>query len=161
MEEVVQSLGDRDELHPDMAEFLWLRSVVEAEWLSRDCRRVWISMAEILADWPGTVRRIADALRLEWPGETISEIGSLIRPRLRHHVAPPGHGYGVRHFSASAWNAIKLGLAGDEQAARTGFDAVRSALHDLDRMYDPMLGTLSVRRPPLFWRLLARLRAGR
>jgi hypothetical protein len=145
MEEVVQSLADRDEMQPDMAEFLWLRSVVEAEWHSRDCRRVWVSMGEVLADWPGTVRRVADGLRLEWPEATLTEIGSLLKPRWRHHVGGPAAGVGGRRLSAAAWAAVENGLSGDEPAARTGFDVVRGALQDLDRMYAPVLATQAER----------------
>ena len=85
--EVVQSLADRDGMKPDLAEFLWLRSVIEAEEQSRRCRRVWVSMAGMIADWPDTVRRITDGLALEWPmerDEAIDEIGPLLKPRLCH-----------------------------------------------------------------------------
>jgi len=159
MQEVVQSLGDRDDMAPDLAEFLWLRSVVDAEWHSRSCRRVWVSMAEILADWPGTVRRIADGLRLDWPGVDLSEVGSRIRPRLRHHVAAAGEAANGQSLSADAWMAIEHGLAGDEGAARAGFDAVRTTLQDLDRMYAPILPDAAGRPRRTLLRLLAPLRA--
>jgi hypothetical protein len=159
MQEVVQSLIDRDGLHPDLAEFLWLRSVVEAEWHSRNCRRVWVSMAEILADWPGTVRRIADGLRLAWPEEPNTEIASLLKPRLRHHVATLACDVGAHWLSTAAWTAIEYGLAGNEPAARAGFDSVRGALHDLDRLYATTIGTFVVKRTRLSRRLVARLRA--
>jgi hypothetical protein len=145
MEDVVESLADRDDMPPDMAEFLWLRSMAEAEWHSRDCRRVWVSMGEVLADWPGTVRRIADSLRVEWQGAALTEIGSLLKPRLRHHIAGPAAVAGGGRVSAAAWAAVEHGLAGDEPAARAGFDAVRGALQDLDRMYAPVLRTQAER----------------
>jgi hypothetical protein len=160
MQEVVQSLVERDGMQPDLAEFLWLRSVVEAEWQSRDCRRVWVSMAEILADWPGTTRRIADSLRLEWPVSAMTEIGSLLKPRQRHHIAPSVYDpAGVRRFSTAAWAAIEHGLAGEEHAARAGFDTVRNALQDFDRMYQPALAALAGGRRWLPRRLIGRLRA--
>ncbi len=148
MEEVVQSLADRDGMEPDLGEFLWLRSVVEAEWQSRNCRRVWVSMGEVLADWPGTIRRIADGLRLEWPEAALTEIGSLLKPRFRHHVAAPGSDPAGRRLSTAAWTAVEHGLAGDEPAVRAGFDTVRGMLHDLDRMYAPIIAT---RRPWFEW----------
>jgi hypothetical protein len=160
MQEVVQSLVERDGMQPELAEFLWLRSVVEAEWQSRDCRRVWVSMAEILSDWPGTIRRIADGLRLEWPESAMTEIGSLLKPRQRHHIAPSAYDpAGVRRFSAMAWSAIEHGLGGEERAARAGFDAVRDALQDFDRMYQPALAALAARRHWLPRRLIGPLRA--
>jgi hypothetical protein len=160
-QEVVQSLGDRDDMRPDLAEFLWLRSVVEAEWHSRSCRRVWVSMAEILADWPGTVRRIADGLHLDWAGVDLSAVGSRVRPRLRHHVAAAGAADGSGTLSVAAWTAIERGLAGDEAAARAGFDAVRTSLQDLDRLYAPILPEAAGNKRRTLQRLLAPLRAVR
>lgn len=160
MQEVVQSLIERDGMDPDLAEFLWLRSVVDAEWQSRACRRVWVSMAEILADWPGTIRRIADGLRLEWPDSAMTEIGSLLKPRQRHHVAPPVYDRaGVRRLSSAAWTAIEHGLAGEEHAARAEFDRVRDALQDFDRLYQPAFAALAARRRWLPRRLIGPLRA--
>ncbi len=164
--EVVQSLVDRDELHPDLAELLWLRSVAEAEWQSRNCRRVWVSMPEIMADWVGTARQIAEALQLEWPtrpDEAVAEIDSLLKPRLWHGARTPGQRRGAGGFSAAAWRAIEQGLAGNEPAAREGFDAVRGALDDLDRMYQPFLmqraeaQAASSRRLPKPFQVLKRL----
>ncbi len=155
----VQSLGDRDGMAPDLAEFLWLRSVVEAEWHSRGCRRVWVSMAEILADWPGTMRRVADGLRLDWRGADLSAVGSRIRPRLRHHVAVAAEATGSRGLSAAAWMAIERGLAGDEAAARAGFDAVRTTLQEIDRMYAPILPEAAGKPLRMLQRLLAPLRS--
>ena len=149
--EVVQSLADRDDMQPGLAEFLWLRSVIEAEAQSRNCRRVWVSMAEMIADWPETVRRISDGLGVEWPmerHEAIHEIGPLLKPRLCHGVAAEPTEERTLRFSAATWAGIERGLAGDEPAARSAFDAVRGALHDLDRMYEPYLSALTAMRKP-------------
>jgi hypothetical protein len=162
--EVVQSLVDRDDMPTSRAEFLWLRSVVEAEWQSRNCRRVWISMMEMMADWPEAIGRIADGLRLEWPvdfNEATGEIASLLKPRLWHRVAPVRSEHNVRRFCAEAWTAAEHGLAGDEPAARAAFDTVRGALHDLDRMYEPFLSALAAVETSLSWRMTAPLRAMR
>lgn len=159
VQEVVQSLGDRDDMAPELAEFLWLRSVVDAEWHSRSCRRVWVSMAEILADWPGTMRRVADGLRPDWRGADLSAVGSRIRPRLRHHVATTGEA--ASSLSVAAWMAIERGLAGDEAGAPAGFDAVRTTLHELERMYAPILPEAAGPSLRMFQRLLAPLRSMR
>jgi hypothetical protein len=149
--EVVQSLIDRDDMQPGLAEFLWVRSMIEAEAQSRNCRRVWVSMAEMIADWPETVRRIADGLDLEWPiqhNEAIHEIGPLLKPRLCHGVGSESPEEKTLRFSAATWAAVERGLAGDEPAARAAFDAVRGALHDLDRLYEPYLSALTAIRKP-------------
>jgi hypothetical protein len=159
--EVVQSLVDRDGMQPDLAEFLWLRSVIEAEWQSRNCRRVWVSMAEMIADWPDAICRIAEKLRLDWPmelDEAMGEIASILKPRLYHRVAQSTCDGGVRRLCGAAWTAAERGLAGDEAAARAGFDAVRGTLHDLDRMYEPYLRAADAMRTSLSWRLTAPLR---
>jgi len=160
--EVVQSLVDRDDMQPGLAEFLWLRSVIEAEAQSRDCRRVWVSMAGMIADWPETVRRITDGLDLEWPmerNEAISEVGPLLKPRLCHGVAPEANNDTLPRFSVAAWAAIEHGLAGNEPAARAAFDGVRAALNDLDGTYERYRSALTAMRTPLSWRLTAPLRA--
>ncbi|MGD0105337.1 MAG: hypothetical protein ABSC06_15025 [Rhodopila sp.] len=161
--EVVQSLVDRNSMHPDLAEFLWLRSVVEAELQSRTCRRVWTSMAEMFGCWPDAMGRIADGLGLKWPielAEAMEEIASLRKPRLWHRVAPVTGESNVGRFSADAWAAAEHGLAGDEPAARAGFDPVRRALDDLDRMYEPYLAALQATKTTSWSRwLTAPLRA--
>jgi hypothetical protein len=159
--EVVQSLVNRDDMQPGLAEFLWLRSLIEAEAQSRHCRRVWVSMAGMIGDWPGTVRRISDGLSLEWPMErndAIDEIGPLLKPRLYHNVATEPCEDPALRFSAATWAAVERGLAGDEPAARAAFDAVRGALDDLDRMYEPYLSALTPVRNPSLRRLIATLR---
>jgi hypothetical protein len=139
-----------------------LRSVIEAEWLSRNCRRVWVSMTDMIADWPDTVYRIADGLRLDWPvGLKVAggEIASLLKPRLCQRILPEPYEHGVRQFCADVWTAAEHGLEGDEAAARAAFDVVRGALHDLDRMYEPYLLALAAMEASLSWRLTAPLRA--
>jgi hypothetical protein len=160
--EVVQSLADRDDMQPNLAEFLWLRSVIEAEWQSRNCRRVWLSMADMVEDWPDAIRRITDGLRVQWPMDpkrAFGEIALLLKPRLCHRVAPTRGDDNLRRFCAEAWMAAEHGLAGDEPAARAAFDAARAALHDLDRMYEPYLLALAAVHTSLSWRLTAPLRA--
>jgi hypothetical protein len=160
--EVVQSLADRDGMEPGVSEFLWLRSVIEAEWQSRNCRRVWIAMAEMVADWPDTVNRIADGLRLHWPVDLEragDEIATLLKPRLCHRVAAMPPEDDVQRFCTAAWTAAEHGRAGNEPAARAAFDVVRCALHDLDRLYQPYLSALAAVQGSLSWRLTAPLRA--
>ena len=160
--EVVQSLGDRDGMQPGLAEFLWLRSVVEAEEQSRRCRRVWVSMAGMMADWPDTVRRITEGLGLKWAEErdgASGEIGLLVKPRLHHGEAADAGEPTMPELAAAAWAAIERGLSGDEPAARAGFDAVRAALLALDRTYERYQSVLGA-MPPSFWqRQSARLQA--
>jgi hypothetical protein len=160
--EVIQSLIDRDDMEPGLAEFLWLRSVIEAEWQSRSCRRVWVNMAEMIAHWPGAVCRIGDGLHLEWPVDpdaAAGEIGVLLKPRPHHRFAPVAGEDQLRRFCAAVWAAAERGLAGDEPAARTAFDLLRGSLLDIDRMCEPYLSELAAMQTSLSWRLTAPLRA--
>ena len=139
-----------------------VRSVIEAEAQSRNCRRVWVSMASMIADWPETVRRITDGLDMEWPmerNEAISEVGPLLKPRLCHGVPPESQDATLPRFSLAAWAAIEHGLAGNEPAAQAAFDGVRAALNDLDRTYERYQSALTAMRTPLSRRLTAPLRA--
>jgi hypothetical protein len=124
-------------------------------------------MAEMIADWRETVRRISDGFDLEWPierHEAVHEIGPLLKRRLCHSAAAEPPQEKTLHFSAATWAAVERGLAGDEPAARAGFDAVREALHDLDRMYEPYLSALIAlgkpRRLTAPWRALRRMLRG-
>jgi hypothetical protein len=159
--EVVQSLVDRDDMQPNLAEFLWLRSVIEAEAESRHCRRVWVNMAGMIADWPDTVRRITDGLDLEWPRErqeAIGEIGPLLKPRLCHGVVAALFEETMPRLSAATWAAVEHGLAGNEPAAQVAFDAAHLALHELDRTYEFYSSAVAAVPNPLLRRLTAPLR---
>lgn len=160
--EVVRSLADRDGMQPGLVEFLWLRSVLEAEVHSRSCQRVWCSMGGMMTDWPDMVRRITDGLGLEWPmerHEAISEIGPLLKPRLCHGTGSEPFEATMPRLSTATWAAVEQGLAGDEAAARAAFDAVRAVLTDLDKMHAHYPVTPVSAPRPLFLRLNAPLRA--
>lgn len=156
--EVVRSLADRDGKQPGLVEFLWLRSVLEAEVHSRNCRRVWSSMDGIMTDWPEVVRRITEGLDLEWPmerHEAMSEIGPLLKPRLNHGAAPELFEAAMPLLSTATWAAVEQALAGNEAAARASFDGIREVLADFDQMhahYAP-----AAERRSLVGRLSARL----
>lgn len=160
--EVIQSLVDRDNMQPALAELLWLRSVVDAERQTRDCRRVWISMGEMIRDWPKTICRIADGLCLQWPmnrNEAFAEVTSLLKPRMFHRAEAPLSPDCGRWLAAATWAASEHGLAGDESAARTAFDLVRTMLHDFDRICEPHLAEIASMRESWSWRVTAPLRA--
>jgi hypothetical protein len=85
--EVARSLADRDGFEADLSEFLWLRSIVEAERVSRSCSRVWVTLDQVISDWPSTARRIASTLEINWSEaceEAAWESAPFIKPRLCH-----------------------------------------------------------------------------
>jgi hypothetical protein len=176
MAAVVRSLADRDELDPRHSELLWLRSLVEAEWHSRCCTRVWVSFEQIIADWRASVRRIGTTLGVTWPidlDDAVHLIGPVLKPRLNHGnrgaAGIPRIPWMASHqtLSRQAWEAVEHGLASDEVLAQAGFDAVRATLEDLDRMYEPFLTSIEQRhetalaamRMSTSWQITAPLRA--
>jgi hypothetical protein len=163
--EVIQSLSDRDDLPPGLSELLWLRSVTEAEWLSRRCPRIWVSFRQMITDWRGTVDRIGKRLEIAWPiqpDDAAERINLLLKPSPRQ-VAPSIEDGAL----ARAWTAVQTGLANDESAARAGFDRVRASLQETDRLYVPTMShhldrlevELQAIRTSTCWRLTAPLRA--
>ncbi len=174
---VARSLADRDELDPSQSELLWLRSLVEAEWHSRCCARVWVGFEHLIADWREAIDRIGATLGVTWPidpDEATHLIGPALKPRLNHGsreiagvtkcIARMGS---HQPLSGQAWAAVAHGLAGNEPAAQAGFDTVRAILEDFDRMYEPFLASIGQRheaalaaiRSSTSWRVTAPLRA--
>jgi hypothetical protein len=84
--EVVRSLVERDGKHPALTELLWLRSVTEAEWHSRNCPRAWLSFGQVAGDWRECVRRVGQAFDLRWPihpEDAAPRVAALLQPRRR------------------------------------------------------------------------------
>jgi hypothetical protein len=162
--EVVRSLCQRDGIAANLSQLLWLRSVTEAEWHSRDYPRIWLDYAQLTADWRASIHRVGDRFDVTWPipPETASEQIKLLHLGLREpdrSAQPP--------ILRRAWAAIDAGLADDEPAARAGFDAVRQQLCETDQLYVPIVTDLVQRhaaqlqtiRRSTCWRLTAPLRA--
>jgi hypothetical protein len=169
--EVARSLADRDGFEPDLTEFLWLRSIVEAERVSRSCSRVWVTLDQVITDWPGTARRIASALEIDWSEASEAatwESSPFIKPRLCHAADPSSTVLDVARWLVSrVWSAVQPGLAGDDAAAQAHFDELWLVLQDLDRMSAWRLESLRQRHQATLattydstsWRLTKPLRA--
>lgn len=86
--EIAASIGAREGYAEGKSLLLWLLHFLAAEHHSRDLPRCFVSYTGLLADWPGTVRRIGAALSIEWPGPIQpDEIDRFLAPSLRHHRA--------------------------------------------------------------------------
>jgi hypothetical protein len=136
--EVARSLANRDGFEPDLSEFLWLRSVVEAEYVSRSCSRVWVTLDQVISDWHGTARRIASTLRIDWTkacDEATCQPSPFIKPRLYHPIHESSTRPDVaRWLVPQVWNAVQHGIGGNDREARARFDELWPALRDLDRL---------------------------
>jgi hypothetical protein len=169
--EVARSLADRDGFEPDLSEFLWLRSIVEAERVSRSCSRVWVTLDQVIADWHSAARRIASTLEIDWTErceEATWGSNPFIKPRLCHATDQPGTRPDVSRWLVSrVWSAVQLGLAGDDAMAQARFDELWLALQDIDRMSTWRLERLKRRHDAALaatygstsWRLTRPLRA--
>jgi len=90
--EVVQSLGRRNDTHPDMAMLAWLRHVLDAEHGSRGRRRVFTYYDELLDNWAGVADKVQRGLGITWPRfskRAGREIEEFLDPADRHHVQSP------------------------------------------------------------------------
>jgi hypothetical protein len=169
--EVGRSLADRDGIEPAVSEFLWVRSIVEGERSSRSCRRTWTTLDQVLGDWQATTSRIAMTLGFAWmemsEGAT-AQAARFVDPGRCHR---PGHASVCADASgllaAQVWEMAQQGIAGDEEAMRTGFDRVGSLLRGLDQMMERSETSLSRRNEQMLagvyhstsWRVTAPLRA--
>jgi hypothetical protein len=134
--EVVASLVNRDGMSTELAECLWLRGVVEAEFASRSCLRSWLSFDSVLQDWEAVAIKLAQDFALIWPNAPAcisDEVDGFVKPRFRHRSEEEDQPV-LSHIVTEAWDAAQQAMRGQESVARHMFDAVRSVLRDLDRL---------------------------
>jgi hypothetical protein len=170
VDQVVRSLVERDGTSPALAGLIWLRSVSEAEWHSRYCKRIWLGFTQVTTDWRTCIHRMAQELDLTWPihpAAAAVRVASLLRPRSRNvEWLEPHTAFNAGPF-VRAWDAIEAGIAGDEATAQAGFDVVRAWMHDADWLYGPIIrdlmrrhaATLQAIQSSTCWRLTAPMRA--
>jgi hypothetical protein len=102
--EVGASLESRDLMAPGFGELLWLRHVLDAEYLSRGRKRVVCRFDRLLHDWQETIDQIRQGLSIALPRNSPvahAEIERFLRQDLRHHDAKAGPGLGL--LTASGW----------------------------------------------------------
>ncbi|MPZ53468.1 MAG: hypothetical protein GEU79_12175, partial [Acidimicrobiia bacterium] len=89
---VIASLSQRDQMTPGFASLMWLQHQLAAERATRGFPRTFLSYANLLDDWRGSVKRITTELGMVWPRSiesASSEIDSFISPELQHHPQQP------------------------------------------------------------------------
>ena len=115
--------------------------MLETERCTRGTSRAFVRYEDLLADWPGEMRRIGEALALpdlaglrreDHPG-----VDEFVDPTLNR--SPAGWEQlsvlpAVRDMADDVWERVQRLAApgGDDEALRAGLDAVRA---DYDRMY--------------------------
>lgn len=86
--EVADSLEARDGMHRDFALLLWLRHVLDAEYGSRKCCRVFLTYDNVLEDWAEVVERMQSTFGITWPrcpANIAREMESFLDRGSRHH----------------------------------------------------------------------------
>lgn len=86
--EVARSLERRDGIAQVQALWLWLLHVLEAERHSRGMPRVFVTYADLLADWSPVMETIGRGLGIRWPsepGNRAAAVEGFLSGELRHH----------------------------------------------------------------------------
>lgn len=151
--EVIQSLVHRDGLDPNVAELLWVRSIAEVEFHTRDCLRIWVDARSAVEEWQTTLDRIAQTFQLAWPNSTAqisSAVGRFLKPRLLHHAVDPANGpLRLGLIASLAWDAVTAALAEDTAETRAKFDTLHSLMSDIDRLYGGYIDGVAAERKRL------------
>jgi len=164
--EVVASLVNRDGMSTELAQNLWLRGVIEAEFESRSCLRCWLSFDSLLQDWEGVATKLGSDLGVVWPNPPaciLADVDGFVKPRFRHRPEADNHPV-LTSIVMEAWDAAEQALRGQESAARHKFDAVRRFLRDLDRLSQSLIAIAAEEAraelgKTLSWRLIRRFYA--
>ncbi len=85
--DVAHSLGRRDNLAEPESCMLWLTYMLEAERLTRDKPRIFVSYDRLLADWRQIIEQVGTGFSLRWPvpvGAAAPAIDAFLDPALRH-----------------------------------------------------------------------------
>jgi len=132
--EIARSIASRDGTTPAYANLLWLRHMIDAERATRGMMRALVDYDGMLADWRGTVARIAPlAGRPDWlPGEReAAAIDAFLDPGLRHHRAVAAE---LEEPLGGIVHIVEEGLRGllehDDGAARERLDRAYALLDE-------------------------------
>jgi len=93
--EVAASLEARNGWTAAHSLLLWTQHLLEAERATREIPRVMVTYDQVMADWPGTVERVARALDITWGrpvDEARPEIEAFLDAGARHHQIPADAG---------------------------------------------------------------------
>jgi len=147
--EVADSLFKRDNLSTGQAAMLWLRYVLDAEFVTRKLNRVFISYEDFLSDWKSCVETISTSLTVKFENavdDMAAEIDRFISPKLRHNVHTPedvildtvARGWVSRTYDALRMLTSKPG----NKKALADLDSVRSEMDNATPLLEHMLNSL-------------------
>lgn len=87
-EEVARSLKFRNDHQMATSRLAWLEHTAESVIASRGLPRTVVPYSQLMADWEGTVQRVASELGLAWPIASIdvrTQVEEFLSPDERHH----------------------------------------------------------------------------
>ncbi len=116
--EVGASLARRNGWPEARGLLLWLRHVLDAEAQTRGRPRVFVSYDGLLADWRGTLGRIAEAFDLALPrplDEAAPEIEAFLSADLRHAPETPAAAAGLSDWIARPQEILDRKAAGEDR----------------------------------------------
>lgn len=140
-DEVAASLGRRDEMPDASARLLWLTHVLAAEWHSRGCTRAFVTFDDLLNDWRGEMRRVAQTLGLNWEPalhQAANEIDAFLDDSLRHHRVADEEPAGGPWIER-AWSAFRAGAHGEPERAAMALDRVSREVKVAGELFFPMV----------------------
>jgi hypothetical protein len=101
--EVAASLLARNGMNPSIAQLVWLRHVLDAEFDSRSSRRVLTVYDDLLSDWRSVAESISQGLGgLAWPKRsttTVMEVDAFLSADFKHHHATAERAIAAPRFS--------------------------------------------------------------
>jgi hypothetical protein len=151
--EVALSLQRRDNLAVPMSIMLWLRHVLDAEYLSRSLPRCFLSYEGLLQDWRHHVDRIAEQTGVAWPDRSDRsgvEIDQFLTTELYHERATWDETQDHREVLELARHTYQvimdISTRGESRELRDRLDAARAEFDDSCRAFEaPMAAKVSAR----------------
>lgn len=111
--EVARSLQKRNGFSVEKSAILWATHTFDAELLSRDCPRVFLSFDNLLTDTQNTITILADVLNLNFPKplmDSLATIKEFLEPNLKHYSQDSKENNQDLLNDISQWYQLLLGL---------------------------------------------------
>jgi glycosyltransferase involved in cell wall biosynthesis len=135
---VAASLANRDGILRHVAMHLWLRHILDAEYFSRNCDRVFVSYEKLLNDWQSQLLVINKKLGLDaliQTTEVVESVNAFLSESYQHHAYSKADLGDIEGCSGLVYRAYQLLLSeGDSDDTKTieQFDQLRKELTDFE-----------------------------
>jgi len=145
--DVAASLKSRDNFSKSKSYLLWLRNILQAEVLTREHMRVFVTYDQFIADWKLSIRKIWKTLDIKSSfniDKNIIEVERFIAPDLRHYQTRKSKKNlsddELTPFVVEVWNSLKnVKKDGKDESFIKHFDFFRSAFDSYFNFLGPFL----------------------